>query len=158
MSAEHIVNEKGRRFKGEKKKKNKNKIIIILLILVIVGGIVFYFSKDKKIFSTEKQNNSETNKEESSKLLKEKEYNEMKISDINLKVDDSASYFKCNVKNMTDSNLEKKEVYIVFENKDKKELARFKYVINDLEPNGTSKISIATTTSLAEVYDFHIEE
>lgn len=152
-----MSNEKGRRVKGKKKKANKKKIIIILLILLILGGLLTYLFKNN--FKTLISNSdNETKKEISKHILEEKQYEEIKFTNITLKTDESASYFKCNVENMTDNKLKNQDIFIVFEKEDKSELARFKYKIKDIEPQGQEKISIATTTSLVDAYDFHIEK
>ena len=77
--------------------------------------------------------------------------------DISLRIDESASYFKCNMENTTDKKFNQEEVLVVFVKEDNSELARFKYNIEDIESKTEEKISITTTTSLIDVYDFYIE-
>lgn len=149
-----MSSKKGRRFKGKKEKINNKKVIIILILVIIVGVGIYFFKNNIKLL----ENNNETNKEISKSILEEKQYEQIKFTNITLKADNSASYFKCNVENLTDSKLEKQDVFIVFEKEDKSELARFKYVIDNIEPQGQSKVSIATTTNLSDAYDFHIEK
>lgn len=159
MKTERVSNKKGRRFKRKKGKSNRKKVITILLIAIVVIGIgsIIYFSKNNENSKTEE---SVEKKVEmiSSKLLEEKTYKEMKIKDISLKVDESASYFKCNLENVTDKKFKQEDVFFVFVKEDNSEVARFKYQINLIEAKAEEKISIITTNRLTDVYDFYIEE
>jgi len=148
---------KGKRFKRNKKKVNKKKIITILLVLLIIGGIgvKIYFSRDNINFASE---SGEGQKEISGKLLEEKKYKEMKVKDITLKIDESASYFRCNIENITDKRFESEDTFIVFIKEDHSELARFKYHIEEIETKGEQKISVTTTGNLVDAYDFYIED
>lgn len=159
MKTKRISKKKGRRFKSEKRKLNNKKIIPILLvfIVVIIIGSIIYFFKDCMNQKTEE---SVEKKEEitSSKLLEEKTYKEMKIKDISLTIDESASYFKCNLENVTDNKFKQEDVFIVFVKEDNSELARFKYRIDLIEAKAEEKISIITTNRLTDAYNFYIEE
>ena len=155
MDTERLSNKKGKRFKKSKKKTNKKKIILVMLVVLIIVGLGFYFSKNIINLKVKKQ--SETQKEISARLLEEKQYKDMKIKDISLKIDESASYFKCNMENTTDKKFNQEEVLVVFVKEDSSELARFKYHIEDIESKTEEKISITTTTSLIDAYNFYIE-
>lgn len=153
-----MSNKKGRRFKSDKRKLSKKKIIIILLILIVIIGVVsasYFFGEHMNSKSEE----SVEDKVEitSSKLLEEKIYKEMKIKDISLTIDESASYFKCNIENVTDKKIQKEDVFIVFVNEDKSELARFKYQIESIENKEEKEISLVTTNRLTDAYNFYIE-
>lgn len=156
MDTERLSNKKGKRFKKSKKKTNKKKIILVMLVVLIIVGLGFYFSKNIINLKVKKQ--SETQKEISAKLLEEKQYKDMKIKDISLKIDESASYFKCNMENTTDKKFNQEEVLVVFVKEDGSELARFKYHIEEIESKAEEKISVTTTSDLAEAYDFYIEQ
>lgn len=154
MDTERLSNKKGKRFKKSKKKTNKKKIVWVILVVLMIVGLGFYFSKNS--INLEKRQN-ETKKEVSEKLLEEKQYKDMKIKDISLRIDESASYFKCNMENTTDKKFDQEEVLVVFVKEDNSELARFKYHIEDIESKTEEKISITTTTSLIDAYNFYIE-
>lgn len=156
MDTERLSNKKGKRFKKSKKKTNKKKIILVMLVVLIIVGLGFYFSKNIINLKVKKQR--ETSKEISAKLLEEKQYKEMKIKDISLKVDESASYFRCNIENTTDKKFNQEEVLVVFVKEDSSELARFKYHIEEIESKAEENISVTTTSNLAEAYDFYIEQ
>lgn len=156
MDTERLSNKKGKRFKKSKKKTNKKKIILVMLVVLIIVGLGFYFSKNIINLKVKKQ--SETQKEISARLLEEKQYKDMKIKDISLKIDESASYFKCNMENTTDKKFNQEEVLVVFVKEDSSELARFKYHIEEIESKAEEKISVTTTSDLAEAYDFYIEQ
>lgn len=159
MEAERMSNKKGRRFKSEKRKLIKKKMIIILLILIVIIGIVSasYFFRDY-MNSKPEETVEEKGEATSSKLLEEKMYKDMKIKDINLTVDESASYFKCNIENETDNKFQQEEVFFIFVSEDNSELARFKYQITPIKANTAEEISIVTTNRLTNAYDFYIEE
>ena len=154
MDTERLSNKKGKRFKKSKKKTNKKKIVLVILVALMIVGLGLYFSKNS--INLEKRQN-ETKKEVSEKLLEEKQYKDMKIKDISLRIDESASYFKCNMENTTDKKFDQEEVLVVFVKEDNSELARFKYHIEDIDPKTEEKISITTTTSLIDAYNFYIE-
>ena len=156
MDTERLSNKKGKRFKKSKKKTNKKKIILVMLVVLIIVGLGFYFSKNIINLKVKKQR--ETSKEISAKLLEEKQYKEMKVKDISLKVDESASYFRCNIENTTDKKFNQEEVLVVFVKEDSSELARFKYHIEEIESKAEENISVTTTSNLAEAYDFYIEQ
>ena len=157
MKTERGSNKKGRRFKRKKGNSNK-KITILLVFIVLIGiGSIVYFSKNNKNLETEESVEKKVEMT-SSKLLEEKTYKEMKIKDINLKIDESASYFKCNLENVTDKKFEQEDVFFVFVKEDNSELARFKYQINVIESKTEEEINIITTNRLIDVYDFYIEE
>ena len=159
METERKNNKKGKRFKGEKK-VNKNRIIIILIalvVIVLIASVSIFFRN-----STDIEVKEELRKEEieikSNKLLEEKIYKEIKIKNISLKIDESASYFKCELENDTDKRTSKEDICIVFLKEDNSELARFKYQINSIEPKANEKINIVTTNRLTDAHDFYIEE
>lgn len=155
MDTERLSNKKGKRFKKSKKKTNKKKIVLVILVVLMIVGLGLYFSKNS-INLGKRQN--ETKKEVSEKLLEEKQYKDMKIKDISLIIDESASYFKCNMENTTDKKFNQEEVLVVFVKEDSSELARFKYHIEEIESKAEEKISVTTTSDLAEAYDFYIEQ
>lgn len=154
MDTERLSNKKGKRFKKSKKKTNKKKIVLVILVVLMIVGLGLYFSKNS-INLGKRQN--ETKKEVSEKLLEEKQYKDMKIKDISLRIDESASYFRCNIENTTDKKFDQEEVFVVFVKEDNSELARFKYQIEEIEPKTEEKISITTTTNLIDAYDFYID-
>lgn len=156
MDTERSSNKKGKRFKKSKKKTNKKKTILVLLVVLIIAGLGFYFSKNT--INLEAKEQRESKKEEvSEKLLEEKQYKDMKIKDITLNIEESASYFKCNMENTTDKKFNQEEVFVVFVKEDNSELARFKYHIDEIEAKSEEKISVTTTTSLEGANDFYIE-
>lgn len=160
MNTDKLSNKKGKRFKRNKKNKSsKIKILIVMLVIlviVLVGLFFVYSSKDDN--SDEEQSYEERKQVASVELLNEKIFEEMKIKDISLEIDEYASYFKCNIENTTDKTFEQQDVYIVFVKKDNSELARFKYHLEDILSNEIQKISVITTTILDDVYNFYIEK
>lgn len=159
METERKNSKKGKRFKGEKK-VNKNRIIIsliVFIVIVLIASVSIFFRNPTDIEVKE-----ELRKEEieikSNKLLEEKIYKEIKIKNISLKIDESASYFKCELENDTDKRTSKEDICIVFLKEDNSELARFKYQITSIEPKAKEKINIVTTNRLTDAHDFYIEE
>ena len=159
MEIERKNTKKGKRFKGEKK-ANKNRVVISLIVfvvIVLIASVSIFFRNPTDIEVKEESKNEEV-EIKSSKLFDEKTYKEIEIKNISLKIDESASYFKCELENETDKKTSKEDICIVFVKEDNSELARFKYQIPSIEPKEKEKINIVTTNRLIDVYDFYIEE
>lgn len=160
MNTEKLSNKKGKRFKKDKNVSNKIKILIVFLLIlmfVIVGVFLMFLDKSNVNDLDQKEKYEEKQEVDSIKILEEKIFEEMKIKDITLEVDKYASYFKCNIENITDKIFEQKDIFIVFVKEDNSELARFKYHLEEISLNEKQKISIITTTNLESAYNFYIE-
>ena len=154
--AERYRGRNGRRFNEEEKKGNKKFIIFFFILIVIIAGGIYYFNNkpglEKKEIATVQESNTI-----SDELLNEKEFNGLKIKNISLDNQESASYFKCILENTSEAKYIGEDVYFVFIKNDNSELARFKYHIDDIEKDDNKKISITTTNKLVGASNFYIE-
>lgn len=134
----------------ENKKYNWKIIIFIILIVFCFLGLLCNIGKNLE----KKQKYEGKRQIQISCLLDDNIFESIKITDINLEIDEYASYFNCKFENMNDKMLENRDILVVFLNENNVELARFKY---HLESNESEKISIITTTNLEEASSFYIE-
>lgn len=170
------------------KKKNRN-IGIIISVLVLIGMILFcikYFWSNKPSESKNETEISESVTEEpiyagkrfdmnntenaritgnikqniSNKLLEERMYLDLKISDITLESDASTGVttFMAMVENLSDSTHSEELVHIILLKKDGSELATIDGVIGELKKGEKTELTSYTGTDLANAYDFKIEK
>ena len=145
---------KGKRFADSEKKTgiSKKKVFIVIIILLIIVGIGLIILK----MQSNKTVNEEERKEVSEQLLQDKEFEGKPVKNISLDIKENASYLKCDIEN-NGEQIEKQSIYIVFVKEDNSEMARFSYMLDEIPANGTSKITLATTTNLIDSYDFYLE-
>ena len=152
--------------KAKRLKKNENiksKIIIrvsiiILLIILVIVGIMLYINYCKTTGTSiifQKYSLQQKNPENiSEELIKEKVFQEMKITDIEIKKEDGIIYFSANIKNETDQNFEGRNVKIKFVDENNKPIANFKTKIEEIKPNEAINMQISTSMDIMNAYNF----
>lgn len=158
----------GRRFKKEERERNNKKKITIFIFFIIILGVIVLLIANPEIIKKEgkeKDNkyviSTSTNLDInlSDEIVKEKEYKDIKITDIQLNLDEQGiSYFKCKIKNESNQILKKEDVYFVFLDKNNSELSKFRYRLPELQSEEEKNITIVTTTDITDSNDFYIEE
>ena len=155
--------------KAKRLKKNENiksKIIIrvsiiILLIILVIVGIMLYINYCKTTGTSiifQKYSLQQKNPENiSEELIKEKVFQEMKITDIEIKKEDGIIYFSANIKNETDQNFEGRNVKIKFVDENNKPIANLKNKIEEIKPNEAINMQISTSMDIMNAYNFIIE-
>ena len=169
------------------KKGNRN-ILIIISVLALIGIILFcikYFSSNKPSESKNEteisesvtepiyagkrfdMNNTENaritgniKQNRSNKLLEERTYLNLKISDITLESDaiTGVTTFMAMVENLSDLTHTEELVHIILLKEDGSELATIDGVIGELKKGERTEITSYTGTDLANAYDFKIEK
>ena len=167
-----------------KASKNIKKIVIsiIVIVVIIAVGIGLYFyinSKDNKgnevsitnqvsednqdlsLIDFNNTNNVDVSnnikKNNSEQLKKEKTYEGMKITDINLEASNGSTSITANVENVTDSDFTGRSIVIVFTNEDGTEYARLQGYIPDILKGKSTVLNASTTSDISNAYDFYIE-
>ena len=173
---------------SEQKKKAKSSGIPIAIIIILIIIAVCIFIKVRKgntskqttdNTSTEEVveeqplpeyslidlNNTENAKVEngvkentSSKLSEPKTYKGMTIKDIKLIAEGGITRLTATIENNTGSRYEGEEITIVFTNQDGSEYARLEGIIPAIDNGETNEIDAATTSDIANAYDFTIAE
>lgn len=170
--------------KNQKKSKNKKNsrkyiVIIIAIILIIAIGAILINIKNKNSNNKNEQSNTqdETNttslidmnntenaeikenikENNSKKLLEDKQYEKLQITDIRLKAENGMSNFTATVKNNTGKDYAGGLIKIKFINKDGSSYAELGAYMPDIKNGGTNTIDASTTADIANAYDFTIE-
>lgn len=164
-------------------KKNRNILIMIAIIILFVLFCIKYFWLDKE-FSNDKEiskpeieanyvgkrfdmNNTENariignlKQNISNKLLEEKNYFDLKISDIKLESDATTGVttFMAIVENLGNSTHVEEPVHIILLKEDGNELATIDGIIGELKSGEKTELVSYTGTDLANAYDFKIEK
>lgn len=157
-------------------KVNKNKILaicIILLIIVILAIIIVVNklekAKEKNVLvsddgTTENQNVEEfvNNLENggkintSSKLNENREFEGLKIENIQLTYQNSQTQLLANVKNDTSTESELMMVEITLYDKDGNKIVSLDGIISPLKPGESTQLNIGSSLDYANAYDFEI--
>ena len=108
---------------------------------------------------TKSENQTEKKEESTKKIFKDKKYKNMKITNIEMKKDNNGySHLKCVIKNNTGKKYKGENVYIIFTDKKKVELAKFAYKLDSIKSGKTLKVHLVTSTDITNSEDFHIEK
>lgn len=161
-------------------KKNKKMylktIIILLIVLIIIIGVVICKNKSKKVNKQQEEsiqqsqngdidmNNTENAKIEngikqntSENILKDREIEGIKITDIKLEAQEGLSHFTATVKNDTSKKFDGGVAKITFTNKDGSVYAELEVYIPEIAQGGVNAIDAATTSDIINAYNFSIE-
>lgn len=161
-------------------KKNKKMylktIIILLIVLIIIIGVVICKNKSKKANKQQEEsiqqsqngdidmNNTENAKIEngikqntSENILKDREIEGIKITDIKLEAQEGLSHFTATVKNDTSKNFAGGVAKITFTNKDGSIYAELEVYIPEITQGGVNAIDAATTSDIINAYNFNIK-
>ena len=113
---------------------------------------------------TENQTKTETQtKKEDSvkkpKLFQDKKYQNMKITNIEMKKDSNGySHLKCVIENNTGKKYKGENVYIIFTGKNKVELAKFGYKLKAIKSGKSLNVHLITSTDITNSEDFYIKQ
>ena len=113
---------------------------------------------------TENQTKTETQtKKEDSvkkpKLFQDKKYQNMKITNIEMKKDSNGySHLKCVIENNTGKKYKGENVYIIFTGKNKVELAKFGYKLKAIKSGKSLNVHLITSTDITNSEDFYIKK
>ncbi len=158
-----------------KKNKKMYLIIIIILIIAIIIGIILFKNKPEEFNKTQENikqsqngdidmNNTENAKIEdgikqntSENVLKEREIEGIKITDIKLEAQEGLSHFTATVKNDTSKKFDGGVAKITFTNKDGSVYAELEVYIPEIAQGGVNAIDAATTSDIINAYNFSIE-
>lgn len=158
-----------------KKNKKMHLIIIIILIIAIIIGIILFKNKPEEFNKTQENikqsqngyidmNNTENAKIEdgikqntSENVLKEREIEGIKITDIKLEAQEGLSHFTATVKNDTSKKFDGGVAKITFTNKDGSVYAELEVYIPEIAQGGVNAIDAATTSDIINAYNFSIE-
>lgn len=172
--------------KNQKKSKNKKGsrkyIIIIIAIILIIAVVAICINIKNKNKNTNNENEQINNQEEqnpvslidmnntenaeikegvkennSKKLVENKQYEKLQITDIKLKAENGMSNFTATVKNNTGKDYAGGLITIKFINKDGSPYAELSAYMPDIKNGGTNTIDASTTADIANAYDFTIE-
>ena len=161
--------------------KKNEKILIAVLIIIAILAIVFVVNKnnsEKQVQMAQEQPNTETQQTNttvpvlenvknlgngtslntSSQLNKEKEYNGIKISDIQLTLKGNKTELLINAKNTTDTATEFQMLKLKFIDKDGNELQTIGCAIKSLEPGEITQTSATASSNFINAYDFTISK
>ncbi len=98
-----------------------------------------------------------TKENTSSKLLEPKTYKGLTVTDIKLVAEGGMSRLTATVRNDSSQNFEGEGIVVVFTNKDGSEYARLNGILPSVLPGDTNEINAATTSDIANAYDFTIQ-
>lgn len=140
---------------------NKNKILIILIILIVVLIFIFLF----RINSTSNSNNNNNSKTNNTKILEKsnidfQKNDEYEIKDSLLINTESSSEILLTIKNVSNHNLEERNLKIVVKDENQKMI--FESFIDGIAPmeiNSERKLQLTTTSKLSadKKYNYYIE-
>ena len=171
-----------------KNKKNSSGIPIAIIIILIIIAVCIFIKVRKENSSKQTTDNTSTTEEvveepplpeyslidlnntenakvengikenTSSKLSEPKTYKGMTIKDIKLIAEGGITRLTATIENNTGSRYEGEEITIVFTNQDGSEYARLEGIIPAIDSGKTNEIDAATTSDIANAYDFTIAE
>lgn len=118
-------------------------------IIEIDGQIDYTNNENVKINNNVKENNSQA-------LLKEKDFEGMKVKDIKLTASEGTTKFLANVENTSSTDFAAQRVVIVFKNKDGSEFDRLDTYLGDIKVGEKAEIDATTTSDLSNAYDFEV--
>lgn len=156
--------------------KNKNKILAICMILLIIVVLAIIIvvnklgkAKEENVLvsddgTTENQNVEEfvNNLENggkintSSKLNENREFEGLKIENIQLTYQNSQTQLLANVKNDTSTESELMMVEITLYDKDGNKIVSLDGIISPLKPGESTQLNIGSSLDYANAYDFEI--
>ena len=151
----------------ESAKKNKKKIVIALVIsLVAILAIISIFyilisnnqNTTNEQGTTAKQQNVEHENDTSEVLLKDKTFENMKVTNIRLVAENGITTFTAEVINDSDTDFKEKELNIVFTNEDGSIYTVLRGFLPDLKVGESNTIDTSIPQDLSNAYDFTIEE
>ena len=99
-----------------------------------------------------------TKENTSSKLLEQKTYKGLTITDIRLVAEGGMSRLTATIRNESSQDFDGEGVVFVFTNKDGSEYATLNGLLPSVAPGDTNEINAATTSDIANAYDFTIAE
>lgn len=157
-------------------KVNKNKILAICMILLIIVVLAIIIvvnklgkAKEENVLvsddgTTENQNVEEfvNNLENggkintSSKLNENREFEGLKIENIQLTYQNSQTQLLANVKNDTSTESELMMVEITLYDKDGNKIVSLDGIISPLKPGESTQLNIGSSLDYANAYDFEI--
>ncbi len=157
--------------KKQVKKINKKWIILILVVLLLIlVSFIIIKTRNKKLnqntldnkqIDMENLENAKIKNGEKvniSKLISsEKKYGDLVVKDTHIETNNGYCQFITNVYNGTENYSPKKEISIVFTNKEGHEIARIGYLLPDIDSGESTEINLKTETDLVNAYDFNIE-
>lgn len=114
------------------------------------GGIDIKKLDNAQVVGNEKENISE-------KLLKDKEFEGLKITNISLKSTNGVSNFKASVTNDTGEEFKSKMLLLSFLDNNGNELSKMQIYIPNLNIDSTSNIDASITADIINAYNFTIE-
>lgn len=156
--------------------KNKNKILAICMILLIIVVLAIIIvvnklgkAKEENVLvsddgTTENQNVEEfvNNLENggkintSSKLNENREFEGLKIENIQLTYQNSQTQLLANVKNDTSTESELMMVEITLYDKDENKIVSLDGIISPLKPGESTQLNIGSSLDYANAYDLEI--
>lgn len=154
----------------EKKKQKKRKfklnyrgvLAIIVIIAIIVVIVIFATKKNKKEenlppVETYKTEEDGTKFNTSTKLQETKTFSGYEISNIALKETEGEAEFSAKIKNVTESPIGNKSIYIVFKTQSGEELYKLEVYLGEIKPGKSTTIGSKITKSVVEAYDLEIK-
>ncbi len=153
----------------KKKQKNvrlnyKGIIAIMVIIAIIIAIVIFVIRKNKK--NDEKQlpidaayttEDNGTKVNTSTKLQEIKNFNGYEISNIELKETNGEAEFSAQIKNVTQSSIGNKSIYIVFKSQSEEELYKMQVYLGEIKPEKSTRINSKITKSVIDAYDIEIK-
>lgn len=117
-----------------------------------LDGQIDYSKNDNvNIKDNVKENNSKA-------LLKDKEFEGMKVKDIKLTASNGTTKFLATVENTSSKDFVNQKIVVVFKNKDGSEFARLDTYLGDIKVGEKAEIDATTTSDFSNAYDFVIEK
>lgn len=151
----------------EKKKQKRGKlnykgiIAIIVLIAIIAVIVVLATRKGKMEEQPQTQTYGTTENGEkyntSENLQGAKTFDGYEISNIYLKEEAGENIFTAKIKNVTESSIGNKPIYIVFKGQTGEELYKMQVYVSEIKPGKSTSISSKITKDIIEAYDLEIQ-
>lgn len=119
---------------------------------VLLDGQIDYTKVENvNVKNNVKENNSKA-------LLKEKDFEGMKVKDISLVASDGTTKFSATIENTSSNDFKNQKIVIIFKNKDGSEFARLNTYLGDIKVGNSAQINASTTSDYSNAYDFVIEK
>lgn len=157
-----------------KRKKKLTRCIIFLIFLVIVMFIVFKFfikgnkEEGKQSTQIKEENNLNINEKyvqllndgtkinESEKLKKDKQFENLKLSNIQLKYKNGITNLLCDVENVGKKEIKEGDIIIILRDKEGQEIYRLDGFLEKIKPGEIKEFNTSVTADFSNAYDFTI--
>lgn len=140
-----------------KKIKIKKILILALIIIGIIIAIVSIVNKKDNTQNALAQESTETETINSPKLKEQRKYEEITITNVEIRKNENQNYILIDVKNENSYSTEAKNITICLLDSQGNELASIPAMIPTLDSEETIQISASTIKNIDNSYDYRIE-